>query len=481
MTVLTTPVTAPAPAGDPLDPRSPWVRLAGLFDDEGIRLLHEPDDSGVQAAAGKVGGRPVYAYCSDARRMGGALGSAGSDHIVDAIALAQRDGVPVVGIWHSGGARLAEGVESMDGVGRVFAAMTRASGRIAQISVVLGPAAGAAAYGPALTDIVIMSEDGRMFVTGPSVVEAVTGERVSMADLGGSGAHGARSGVAHVLTATDAEALGTARTLVGLFADPGHFDLSATRPQPGARDLLPASARRAYDMRPVLRALLDPAVDGAGFVELQPKWAPNVIVGLGRLAGRAVGVIANNPLRKGGCLDALSAEKAARFVQMCDALGVPLVVLVDVPGYLPGVGQEWSGVIRRGAKLLHAFARATVPRVTLILRKSYGGAYIAMNSRSLGATAVYAWPEAEIAVMGAEAAVGVLHARKLAAAGSPQEREALLAMLVEEHERVSGGVRRALALGVVDEVIDPADTRYRLAGALARAPLGRGGYTNIPL
>jgi acetyl-CoA/propionyl-CoA carboxylase carboxyl transferase subunit len=235
----------------------------------------------------------------------------------------------------------------------------------------------------------------------------------------------------------------------------------------------------------LLHSLLDSADPGqadptGGFAELQPKWAPNVVVGLGRLAGRTVGVIANNPLRLGGCLDSASAEKASRFVRMCDAFGVPLLVVVDVPGYLPGVGQEWDGVVRRGAKLLHAFAEAIVPRITLVTRKAFGGGYIAMNSRSLGATQVFAWPEAEVAVMGAKAAVGILHRRALAAAPE-DEREALHAKLAEHHEQIAGGVDRAVAIGVVDEVIKPAQTRRRLAEALAAAPSGRGAHGNIPL
>jgi acetyl-CoA/propionyl-CoA carboxylase carboxyl transferase subunit len=479
VTLLANPAADPSTGG--ADPRSTVLRLAGLLDVGSCVLLHPSDDSGVQAVAGRIDGVNVYAYCTDATRMGGALGSAGADRIIHAIDLAVRDRTPIVGLWHSGGAKLADGVESMDGAGRMFMAMIRASGRVAQISVVLGPAAGAAAYGPALTDIVVMSESGRMFVTGPDVVRAVTGEQIDMADLGGIVAHGRKSGVAHVVTDTESDALAAARHLVGLFGRPGHFDLSAAGSPPGIAALLPESSRRAYDVRPVVRAVLDSSDGDPGFRELQARWAPNMVVGLGRLTGRSVGVIANNPIRMGGCLDSLSAEKAARFVRMCDALGLPLVVLVDVPGYLPGVGQEWSGVIRRGAKLLHAFGESVVPRVTLVLRKSYGGAYIAMNSRSLGATAVFAWPGAEVAVMGADAAVGILHRRRLAAADSEQERTELRASLVDEHARTSGGVRRALAVGVVDEVIDPGQTRLRLAGALAAAPLGRGQHTNIPL
>jgi acetyl-CoA/propionyl-CoA carboxylase carboxyl transferase subunit len=238
---------------------------------------------------------------------------------------------------------------------------------------------------------------------------------------------------------------------------------------------MPAEANRAYDVKPVVSALLDEPG-----IELHAKWAPNIVTTLGRFGGRTVGVIANNPLRLGGCLDSSSAEKAARFVRMCDALGVPLVVLVDVPGYLPGLGQEWDGVVRRGAKLLHAFAEAVVPRVTLVTRKAYGGAYIAMNSRSLGATAVFAWPNAEVAVMGPSAAVNILHRKKLAAAPA-EEREKLRAQLIDEQMREAGGVNRALEIGVVDAVITPAETRRRIADALAAAPAARGAHGNIPL
>ncbi|HEY7177184.1 MAG TPA: carboxyl transferase domain-containing protein, partial [Micromonosporaceae bacterium] len=237
-----------------------------------------------------------------------------------------------------------------------------------------------------------------------------------------------------------------------------------------------------YDVKPLVKTLLDaPGEDGLGGpVELHSKWAPNVVTTLGRFGGRTVGVIANNPLRLGGCLDSASAEKAARFVRMCDSLGVPLVVLVDVPGYLPGVGQEWDGVVRRGAKLLHAFAEAVVPRVTLVTRKSFGGAYIAMNSKALGATAVFAWPNAEIAVMGASAAVNILHRKKLAAA-KPEDREALRAELIDQQTHVAGGVNRAVEIGVVDEVIEPKETRRRIAEAIAAAPAARGAHGNIPL
>jgi acetyl-CoA/propionyl-CoA carboxylase carboxyl transferase subunit len=346
---------------------------------------------------------------------------------------------------------------------------------------VVGPAAGAAAYGPALTDIIIVAPAARVFITGPDVVRSVTGEQIDMEGLGGPETHSRRSGLAHVTAASEDDAYRHARRLAALFARPGMLRPDRVTDERDLRAFLPESARRAYDVRPLVRAILDPGEDGGGgFEELQPGWARNVVVGLGRLAGRTIGVIANNPIRKGGCLDSLSAEKAARFVRMCDSLGVPLVVLVDVPGYLPGVDQEWGGVVRRGAKLLHAFAQSVVPRVTLITRKAYGGAYIAMNSRSLGATAVFAWPDAEVAVMGPEAAVGILHRKKLAA--TPEnDRETLRAALVEQQRRVAGGVDRAVALDVVDAVIPSAQTRQRLVEALAAAPANRGQHSNIPL
>ena len=466
---------APVPITE-RDPRDPEVRLEQLLDEGSLRGLHERDDSGVFAVAGTIGGGRVMAFCSDATIMGGAMGSAGCRHIVDAIDAAVRERVPVLGLWHSGGARLAEGVEALHAVGLVFQAMIRASGRVPQISVVLGPAAGGAAYGPALTDVVVMSTGGRVFVTGPDVVRSVTGENVDMESLGGADTHGRRSGVVHVVTPNDAEAMSAARRAAILLSQQGEFDVSRIGPERDLKALLPENPKRAYDVHPLLEAVLD---DG-DLLELHAKWAPNMITGLGRLAGRTVGVIANNPLRLGGCIDSPGAEKAARFVRMCDAFGVPLVVLVDVPGYLPGVGQEWDGIVRRGAKLLHAFGEAVVPRVTLVTRKTYGGAYIAMNSRALGATRVFAWPDAEVAVMGASAAVGILHRKKLAAA-APGEREALHARLAEEHERIAGGVGRAMQLGVVDEVIDPERTRSTLAAALAAARPARGAHGNIPL
>jgi len=474
-------VTATRPDTGAQDPRDPLLRLQQFFDPGTVEVLSERDDSGMLAGRGLVDGVAAVAFACDATIQGGAMGEAGCKVILVAYERALADGCPVIGLWHSGGARLREGVVSLHAVGEVFAIMTRASGKIPQISVVIGPAAGGAAYGPALTDIVILGPDGRVFVTGPDVVRSVTGESVDALRLGGPEPHGRRSGVVHVVTETTEAAYHRAQALTVLLGAQGELD-------PGLpdRDLaasMPESFKRAYDVHPIINELLDvPAGSdepGAG-VELHPKWAPNIVTTLGRFGGRTVGVVANNPMRLGGCLDSSSAEKAARFVRMCDAFGVPLVVLVDVPGYLPGVGQEWDGVVRRGAKLLHAFAEATVPRVTVVTRKTYGGAYIAMNSRSLGATRVFAWPGAEIAVMGAVAAVRILHRRRLAEVAD-DARAQVEAELAAEHERLAGGLERAVQIGVIDEVVTPQQTRSAVAQAIAAAPSRRGDHGNIPL
>ncbi|AKC38702.1 propionyl-CoA carboxylase beta chain 6 [Mycolicibacterium phlei] len=471
-------ILAPEAIDESLDPRDPLLRLSTFFDDGTVELLHERDRSGVLAAGGTVNGVRTIAFCTDGTVMGGAMGIEGCRHIVNAYDTAIEEQSPIVGIWHSGGARLAEGVSALHAVGLVFEAMIRASGYIPQISIVVGFAAGGAAYGPALTDVIIMAPQSRVFVTGPDVVRSVTGEDVDMATLGGPEAHHKKSGVCHIVADDELDAYARGRKLVGFFCQQGVFDRNrAEADHTDLRALLPESAKRAYDVHPIVNALLD---GDDPFEEFQGKWAPSMVIGLGRLAGRSVGVLANNPLRLGGCLNSESAEKAARFVRLCNAFGIPLIVLVDVPGYLPGVGQEWGGVVRRGAKLLHAFGEATVPRVTLVTRKIYGGAYIAMNSRSLGATKVFAWPDAEVAVMGAKAAVGILHKKQLAAAPE-EEREALHEELALEHERIAGGVDRAIEIGVVDEEIEPSQTRAVLTRALAEAPSRRGRHKNIPL
>lgn len=449
---------------------------------------------------GQVDGTPAVAFATDATRMGGALGLDGCRRIVTAIDTAVRDRVPVAGLWHSGGARLAEGVVALDGAGQVFAAMVRASGRVPQISAVLGPALGSAAYGPALTDIVIASRAGRVFVTGdapsgaarsdpsgaassapsgdgPSSASVAARSDPSGASSGPSGAAG--SEVVHLTAANDAEALARTREMVLLLGRQGRLspdDVPLGSRAGGSPDaLLPSGPNLPYDVKPLVQALLD-----ATGTELHADWAPNIVTVLGRFAGRTVGVVANNPLVLDGSLDAGAAEKAARFVRMCDALAVPLIVLADTPGYLPGPGHDGDGVVRRGAKLLHAFADAVVPRVTLVTRRAYGGSYIAMNSRALGATAVFAWPTAEVAALTPEAAVDVLHRKRLAA--TPPGRRAHLRGQLATHESAqTGGIDRAVEIGVVDAVIPPAHTRRRIALALAAAPAGRGPHGSIPL
>jgi acetyl-CoA/propionyl-CoA carboxylase carboxyl transferase subunit len=321
-----------------------------------------------------------------------------------------------------------------------------------------------------------MSKQGRLFVTGPEVIRSVTGEDIDMETLGGADVHGSRSGVVHIVTDDEAQAFNAARDAIGLLADQRSLDQELAGTSPGLGELLPENPSRAYNIQPLIREIIDHDT----WLELHPRWAPNMVTGIGRLAARTVGIIANNPLRLGGCLDSTGAEKAARFVRMCDSFGVPLIVLVDVPGYLPGLRQEWEGIVRRGAKLLHAFAEAVVPRITLIVRKAYGGAYVAMNSRALGATSVLAWPGSEVAVMGAEAAVNILHRKRLAALPL-EERQELTRALAAEHKRLVGGVEAAQNLGVVDAVIDPALTRAEIAAALLKALPLRGSHSNIPL
>jgi acetyl-CoA/propionyl-CoA carboxylase carboxyl transferase subunit len=432
-----------------------------------------PAGAGVVAATGCLGDTEVVAFACDLDVQGGAMGEIGCQVMVTAYEKALANECPIIGLWHSGGARLGEGVVSLHGVGQVFAMMTRASGRIPQISIVLGPAAGGAAYGPALTDVVILAPDGLLFVTGPDVIRSSTGEQIDIRDLGGAVTHN-RSGVVHLYADSEQAAFAQAADLIGLLSEQGYLDPAAVE----ARDLgrfLPGSPARAYDVRPLVNAVLDEPG-----IELHPVWARNIVTTLGRIGGRSIGVVANNPLRLAGCLDGASAEKAARFVRMCDAFGLPLIVLVDTPGYLPGVAQEVAGVVRRGAKLLHAFAEAVVPRVSLVTRKGYGGAYIAMNARSLGATRVYAWPAAEVSVMGGVAAVRILHRRRIAQA-PPERRAELEVELAAEYVRSAGGLDLALAIGAVDRVIEPAATRGELAVALAMHLPARGSHNNIPL
>jgi acetyl-CoA/propionyl-CoA carboxylase carboxyl transferase subunit len=453
--------------------RSPTARLHSLMDLGTCEMITKPDHGGAAAATGRVGETEIVAFATDPGIQGGAMGEIGCQVMVSAYEKALANESPIVGLWHSGGARLGEGVVSLQGVGEVFSVMTQASGRVPQISVILGPAAGGAAYGPALTDVVILAPEGRIFVTGPGVIQSSTGEQVDSESLGGGAAHD-RSGVVHLVTGSEQAAYDHARHLILLLNERGRIEKNDVAPRDLGR-FLPESAARAYDVRPLVNALLDEPG-----IELHPKWARNIVTTLGRLGGGTVGVVANNPLRMAGCLDSASAEKAARFVRMCDAFGVPLIVLVDTPGYLPGTAQEWGGVVRRGAKLLHAFAEAAVPRVTVVTRKAFGGAYIAMNARSLGATAVYAWPDAEVSVMGAVAAIRILHRRQLADV-PPEQRPAVEQELADEYRKSTGGLDLAVAAGAVDRVIEPGNTRAEVAAALGHSAPTRGLHNNIPL
>ena len=456
-------------------------RLSALVDANSLAYVQEQVEGlGAVSATGSINGREVVVFANDPSFQGGSLGGAEGKVITDAYAIAMDKQCPIIGVWHSGGARLQEGIGSLKAFGEIFHAMTHASGRIPQVSVVLGPAAGGGAYGPALTDIVILGPEGRVFVTGPDVVRSVTGEDVDMLRLGGPEPHGRRSGVVHVVSETEEQALADTRNIADLLGRQDSFDQKSISDIDFAA-FMPESPTRAYDVHPIVDALVD---EGTG-IELHPRWAPNLITTLARFGGRTVGVVANNPLRLGGCLDATSAEKGARFVRMCDALGIPLLVMVDVPGYLPGVGQEWDGVVRRGAKLLHAFAECVVPRITCVTRKSYGGAYIAMNSRSLGATHVMAWKDAEVAVMGPIAAIRILHRRRLAEVPA-ENREAVELELAEEHKITAGGLPKCMELGAIDAIVEPDKTRTAIAAALAGAAnadgsFPRGSHGNIPL
>ncbi len=474
-----------------IDPRADRLaRITALvdldsFSEVGSRARHRvtafgmerkrPEGDGVVTGPARVHGRPVEVFAQDPTALGGSLGEVHAAKIAAGLDRAARARCPVVGLLDSGGARIQEGVAALDGYGSIFFRNVALSGRVPQISVVLGPCAGGAVYSPALTDIVIMQRDkAHMFVTGPRVVRAVTFEDVSLADLGGADIHAQTSGVAHMVADDAAHALDLTRRVLD-YLPSSCEDLPPIGPAGAADEMprVPKDHREPYDVRSVIAGV----VDFGTFLELHEQFAPNVVVGFARIEGHAVGVVANQPLVLAGCLDIDASEKAARFVRMCDAFGVPLVTLVDVPGFLPGTGQEASGIIRKGAKLLYAFAEATVPRVTVILRKAFGGAYIVMNSKSLGADAVFSWPGAEIAVMGAEGAVDVIYRRELAEDAG--RREELLTRYRAEAMDPSVPADRLS----VDEVIEPGETRARVAATLRSLERSmRPGYRhdNLP-
>jgi len=430
---------------------------------------------GVVGGLGRVDGRPVAVYAQDASFLGGSLGAAHAETIRRVMQLAGRSRVPVVGFIESGGARMQEGTAALAGYGRIFRQNVLLTGVVPQISVIGGLSAGGGCYSPALTDFVVMTRHAAMFLTGPGVVRDVMGEDVTAADLGGYKVH-ERNGVTDLVVADDRAGAAAARALLSYL--PQHAGgrlprILATDPaldDPGAA--VPVDPRQVYDVRDAIAGI----VDGDSMLEIAPRWARSIVTAFARIDGRPVGVIANQPRFLGGVLDVDSSQKGARFVEMCDRYGIPMLVLVDTPGFMPGTRQERAGVIRHGATLVRAFAAATVPRVTVVLRKAYGGAYITMNSKDLGADMVFAWPNAEIGVMGAQPAVGIIHRRELAAAEDPAAlRDELAAAYAQEHL----GAPVAAAGGYVDEVIEPHETRARVSWALsamddrrAAAPVG---------
>jgi acetyl-CoA/propionyl-CoA carboxylase carboxyl transferase subunit len=461
------------------------VHRASAF---GLDQRKIPGD-GVVTGWGEVAGRPVCAFAQDATVFGGALGEAHAMKIVKIMETARKAGVPIVGLNDSGGARIQEGVMSLGGYGEVFFRNVLLSGVVPQISLVLGPCAGGAVYSPAITDFVVIARGtGEMFITGPDVVRAVTGEEVSMEALGGADAHAERSGVSHFSAESDRAAIDLARRILSYLPlnnleEPPRSE-SAAPPDAAAQELVrvvPEDGQSPYDVHGVIDRVLDPG----SFLEVQSAFGANLVVGLARLAGRPVGVVANNPAVLAGVLDINASTKGARFVRFCDAFNLPLVTFVDVPGFLPGTAQEHGGIIRHGAKLLYAYAEATVPLMTVILRKAYGGAYDVMCSKHLGGDLNLAWPTAEIAVMGADGAVKILFRREIDGAPAA-EREAVRERLAAEYRREFLNPYLAAERGYIDDVIDPATTRDRLVAGLSVLATKRDErpgrkHGNIPL
>lgn len=434
----------------------------------GFGLEHRrPHSDGVVAGWGTVHGRTVFVYAHDFRIFGGALGEAHAAKIHKVMDMAEAAGAPLVSLNDGAGARIQEGVTALAGYGGIFRRNARCSGVIPQISVILGPCAGGAGYSPALTDLVFMvRQTSQMFVTGPDVVHAVTGERVTQDGLGGADVHASVSGVAHFAYDDEESCLQDVRYVLALLPQNNRelppvtwSDDPIDRSTPALVDLVPDDPSRAYDVTRVIAEL----VDDGDLVQVHEDWAPNVVCALARLDGHPVGIVANQPAVLAGVLDIRASEKAARFVQLCDAFNVPLITLVDVPGFLPGVEQEHGGIIRHGAKLLYAYCTATVPRISVVLRKAYGGAYIVMDSASIGADVTLAWPTNEIAVMGAEGAANVIFRREIAAAPDP---DAVRANRIQEYRSELMHPYYAAERGLVDDVIDPADTRSALVQAL---------------
>ncbi len=453
---------------------TPMKRLGLLCDEGSLQVLRSAVVSsslgararagdGVVGAAGRIRGRLVFCYAQDGSFAGGSLGAAHAETIVQIQRLAGEAGAPVIGFIESGGARLQEGVAALNGYANIFAQTVVLSGKVPQISVVTGASAGGGSYSPALTDFVVMTDAASMFLTGPAVIQQVTGEVTTARELGGPPVQQA-NGVCHLVVPTDVDAIFLVRELLGYLPQnssappPKHVSVAPDGPQPAG--IVPVDPRRPYDMRRVIASVFD---KDSG-LEISPRWAPNMLTAFARLEGSPVGVIANQPAHLGGVIDVAGSQKASRFVRLCDSFGLPIIVLVDTPGFLPGTEQESAGVIRHGADLVRAFAAATVPRLTLVLRKSFGGAYITMNSRGLGAHLYLAWSGSELGIMGPEAAVDIINRRELANHSDPSGMRAELVHQYRSNHLAADAAARA---GHVDEVISPNESRSRLALALA--------------
>ncbi len=446
------------------DPGS-FTEIGGLVEsrisDFGMDQKKVPGD-GVITGYGRVNGRLVFASSEDFTVIGGTLGEAHALKICRLQDMALDAGAPIVLINDSGGARIEEGLNSLNGYSGIFLRNTRASGVIPQIAVIMGPCAGGACYSPAICDFIFMVKNtSYMFITGPQVLKTVTGESITSDQLGGAQVHSSKSGVSHFTYDSDRLCLEGVRNLLGYLPQNNRESAPAAKPLPvdhsgRLQKIVPQNPRKAYDVREVIETM----ADRGSFLEIQREWAQNAVIGLARMDGQTVGFVANQPAYMGGSLDYHASDKMARFIRLCDCFGIPLVVLVDVPAFLPGVVQEHGGIIRHGAKLLYAFSEATVPKVSLIMRKAYGGAYIAMNSKQMGADLVFAWPIAELAVMGAEGAVSIVWRREIKA--DPARKEELVQAYTDQFLNPYPAAER----GYVDEIIDPADTRKRIAGAL---------------
>ena len=450
---------------------------------------NRPYGDGVVIGTATVDGRPIALYSQDFTVMGGSLGEVHADKIVKIAEFALKSGIPLIGINDSGGARIQEGVASLNGYGKIFRLNTRSSGVIPQISLILGPCAGGSAYSPALTDFTVMvNETSHMFITGPDVIKTVTGEEVGMEELGGARTHNTRTGNSHYLAENEEDAIDYVKALLS-YLPSNNMDATPHLPptetlEKKAADialdtLIPDSPNQPYDMKVLIQAL----VDEGEFLEVHALYAPNIVVGFARIEGESIGIIANQPNQLAGTLDINSSEKAARFLRFCDAFNIPILTLVDVPGFLPGTEQEWDGIIRRGAKLLYAYAEASVPLVTLITRKAYGGAFIVMGSKYLGSDINFAWPTAEIAVMGAQGAVNILYRKDLADAKDP---EAKRAELVKDYNESLANPYLAAERGTIDTVIEPSQSRAYITKAFRtlktkRDVLPARKHGNIPL